>query len=96
MGNEHQHYRQIQQGNEMSEETERLKAAFDSMSALNDDNGKLADKWKALAGELRLALQVLYEETAEYITINHLGDVHHNQSMKLAREALAKAREAGL
>ncbi len=34
------------------------------------------------------ALKALYDDTAEYITINHLGDVHHNQSMRLARDVL--------
>ena len=40
------------------------------------------------AEKLELALRRLYEETADYITINNLGDIHHNQSMRLAREAL--------
>ena len=38
------------------------------------------------------ALRTLYEETADYIRINHLGEVHHNRSMQLARAALEKAR----
>lgn len=37
---------------------------------------------------LRKALQILYDETADYIRVNHLGDIHHNQSMKTARDAL--------
>ena len=36
----------------------------------------------------RAALQMLYDETKNYVEINHLGDPHHNQSMKLARAAL--------
>src|SRR5262249_4748305 len=40
-------------------------------------------------GAVREALQLLYDETADYIRINHLGDVHHNRSMQLARDALA-------
>lgn len=44
--------------------------------------------------ELVEALRVLYEETAEYITINHLGDVHHNRSMQMARDILARVKEA--
>lgn len=39
--------------------------------------------------ELREALQQLYSETEDYITINHLGPVHWNRSMQLARAALA-------
>lgn len=35
------------------------------------------------------ALRVLYEETADYIRINNLGDVHHNRSMQYARDVLA-------
>lgn len=44
-----------------------------------------------LAGEnrrLREALQRLYNETADYIRINNLGDVHHNQTMKKAEAVL--------
>lgn len=42
--------------------------------------------------DLYRALKILYEETADYITVNNLGDVHHNRSMQLARAALSKAR----
>ena len=35
------------------------------------------------------ALHTLYLETADYIERNNLGPVHHNQSMKAARDALA-------
>jgi len=42
---------------------------------------------------LREALERLYEETADYIRINNLGDVHHNGSMKMARAALASPQE---
>lgn len=41
------------------------------------------------------ALRVLYEETADYIRINNLGDVHHNRSMKLARHALKVCGSGG-
>jgi len=50
------------------------------------------NKWKALAGELKEIPGILYSETADYIRINNLGDVHYNQSMKLSRDILAKAR----
>lgn len=40
---------------------------------------------------LREALSGLYEHTADYIRINHLGDVHHNQVMKTARAVLTEA-----
>lgn len=40
------------------------------------------------------ALKILYEETADYITINNLGDVHHNRSMQGARDALRAAAPA--
>lgn len=36
----------------------------------------------------QVALQMLYDETADYITVNHLGDVHHNLAMKRARDVL--------
>lgn len=45
----------------------------------------------AAAPELLDALRILYEETADYIRINNLGDVHHNRSMQFARDAIAKA-----
>jgi hypothetical protein len=44
----------------------------------------------AAAPDLREALQRLYDETADYIRINKLGDVHHNRSMQMARDALDK------
>lgn len=37
---------------------------------------------------LRDALACLYQETADYVLVNHLGDTHHNHSMRKAREAL--------
>lgn len=43
----------------------------------------LAEVWPAIE-----ALQILHEETADYIRINKLGDVHHNRSMRMSREAL--------
>lgn len=39
--------------------------------------------------KLEAALRALYEETSNYIRINNLGDVHHNQSMQMAHDALA-------
>ena len=43
---------------------------------------------KAQRDELRTALDILYHENADYIKINNLGPVLHNQSMKLAWAAL--------
>lgn len=40
----------------------------------------------------RIALRALYEDTADYIRVNNLGDVHHNFSMQLARAALKEAK----
>ena len=53
---------------------------------------KIAHLWAA-APELLEALTQLYKETADYIQINNLGDIHHNKSMKDARAAIAKAEE---
>lgn len=36
----------------------------------------------------RAVLNILYDETADYIKINNLGDVRHNRSMQLARDIL--------
>lgn len=46
------------------------------------------EKQAARKMELRAALQCIYDETADYIRRNHLGDVHHNLSMQIARAAL--------
>jgi len=54
---------------------------------IQDANGRLI----TAAPDLLEALKVLYDETKSYIEVNHLGDPHHNQSMKLARAAIAKA-----
>lgn len=40
---------------------------------------------------LAVALLHLYEETADYIRVNHLGAVTHNIGMKRARKALRYA-----
>ncbi len=45
----------------------------------------------AAAPDLLDSLRILYEETADYIRLNHLGDVHHNRSMQYARDTIAKA-----
>jgi hypothetical protein len=44
--------------------------------------------------KLREALEALYVDTADYIRLNNLGDVHQNQSMRMARDALAASQEA--
>ena len=36
----------------------------------------------------RKALKMLYDDTASYIINNNLGDVHHNRSMQMVRDAL--------
>lgn len=41
------------------------------------------------------ALELLYNETADYIRLNNLGNTHHNESMKRARAALSLARGGG-
>jgi chromosome segregation ATPase len=47
-------------------------------------------KDKATIDGLRAALEGLYEATADYITVNHLGDIHHNSVMDRARVALGR------
>lgn len=39
------------------------------------------------------SLICLYDETADYIRINNLGDVHHNASMQKARAAIKLCEE---
>ena len=56
-----------------------------------DDAGQLLHHITALTAKLELyetALRLLYNETAEYISINNLGNVHHNAAMQKARDAL--------
>ena len=48
----------------------------------------------AAAPDLLTALQMLHDETADYIRLNNLGGMN-NQSMQLARAALARAVGAG-
>jgi hypothetical protein len=45
----------------------------------------------AAAPLLLEALTALYDETADYIRLNNLGDIHHNRSMRLAHEAIKAA-----
>ena len=40
--------------------------------------------------ELVGAAKMLHDETADYVTLNKLGDPHHNRSMQLTRDALSK------
>ena len=44
----------------------------------------------AVAPDLLMALQMLYDETADYIRLNNMGGMD-NQCMQLARAALARA-----
>jgi hypothetical protein len=46
----------------------------------------------AAAPDLLMALQMLYDETADYIRLNNLGGMD-NQCMQLARAALMRAQE---
>lgn len=48
------------------------------------------DAAKEQLAEADRALVVLYEHTADYIRVNNLGDVHHNQCMEQTRAYLAK------
>lgn len=54
-----------------------------------EGSGPWPPRRRTKMSDLRSALQRLYEETADYIRINNLGDVHHNQAMKDAKAALA-------
>lgn len=44
-----------------------------------------------VAPQLYRVLKTLYDNQADYITRNNLGDPHHNQDMKDARDVLAEA-----
>jgi hypothetical protein len=80
------------------QQTAALRAELDEarrvLGVRNDTLRELESQRDALAvnvARLREALELLYDETADYIRINKLGDVHHNRSMQLARDALAVA-----
>lgn len=56
-----------------------------------NDGGPATRQPPTLSDDAVDALHTLYMETADYITLNHLGPVHHNQSMKNARDVLKAA-----
>jgi hypothetical protein len=62
-----------------------------SSSYLNEHLAKHGWEIRAKPPEVLVALKQLYEDTADYIRINKLGDVHQNKSMRDARDAIAKA-----
>lgn len=49
----------------------------------------------AAAPALLEALEILHDETKDYVEINNLGDPYHNRSMELARAAIAAAKGEG-
>ena len=61
--------------------------ALVSGSNKEENAARLVMCWNVY-NELYNALQMLYDENKEYITINNLGDVHHSIGMKKARGAL--------
>jgi len=77
----------------LAEATEHYNRALEVISDTAKERDELKTQLQAAqtaCAQMREALSVLYEETADYIRINHLGKVHHNQSMKLARKALRR------
>lgn len=56
-------------------------AAHDMLNRLNSHDALVA------------ALRILHDETVDYVRLNNLGDPWHNQSMQMARAALAAASE---
>lgn len=61
---------------------------YDVFDSIEDDDEEV-HRLIAAAPHLLAALKLLYEETADYIRINNLGDVHHNKAMQRARDAIA-------
>lgn len=57
-------------------------------SYLPDPGGEVVRELIEELDKTRAVLNILYDETADYIKINNLGDVHHNRSMQLARDIL--------
>jgi hypothetical protein len=79
-----------------AEEAQALANTWKHDKSYVRDQGKLIRKHNRFAKAieqclpLELALRGLYNETADYIRVNKLGDVHHNQTMKAARDALKR------
>lgn len=67
---------------------EDFRKFFPSPAPAPDAPGLSREERQRLMDEAVEALQTLYDETADYIHINHLGGVHHNQSMQQARNIL--------
>jgi hypothetical protein len=67
--------------------------AYDLSAQLTAERTRREDAERRVAA-LREALKILYDETADYIRINHLGEVHHNKSMQMARTALTEPTAA--
>ena len=65
-------------------------AAEKGRDITGDDEDEANQKLIHFAPEVLAALKELYLQTANYIKINHLGDVHHNRDMQMARDVLAK------
>ena len=61
-----------------------------SISSADFDEACANARLIAAAPELLMALQMLYDETADYIRLNNLGGMD-NQCMRLARAAIAAA-----
>lgn len=55
---------------------------------LPDPGGEVVREVIEELDRTRAILNILYDETADYIKINNLGDVCHNRSMQLARDIL--------
>jgi hypothetical protein len=49
-----------------------------------------AERAEAERDALRTALQLLHDNTADYVRINNLGDPYQNADMRMAKAALAK------
>lgn len=75
-------------------ENKRLRREVQFVIGTRDLAALQRDQAEKQRDVLTVALRRLYEETADYIRINNLGDVHHNVSMQMARDALAKIEAA--
>ena len=73
----------------IEERNETARAAIAMLDKLERELHQCRAQKKDREARLREALTILYEETADYIRINKLGDVHHNRSMRIARDTLA-------
>lgn len=74
----------------MAKEVSRLTELADKFKWQCHDTLERALRAEQKGAALMCALEWLYGDTVEYIKLNNLGDPHHNQVMKIARDTIVQ------